>query len=203
MLTGKAGILHLHMGDGERGADLIRKALEISEIPARTFHPTHVNRQPELFEEAMELAKLGCTIDVTCFPVDEQDPALDAADALGRFLDADLPSQRITLSSDSGGCLPTFDGQGHMTHMDVANSLSMAKTLATLFNSGRAPESFLPAFTKNPARLLKLHGRGTLAVGQPADLVVLGDDSLPSSVMIGGQWHLRDGDVWKRGTFEN
>ena len=202
MLSGKAGVVHLHMGDGQRGLDLVRRALEQSELPARIFHPTHTNRRPELFEEALILSRRGCTIDLTCFPPDELDSALSAEEALGRYLDADLSPKHITASSDSGGCLPTFDGEGRMTHMDVGRASTMAVTLATLLRGKRAPESFLPAFTSNPARLLQLTGKGQLALGSDADLVVLGDDHLPRSVMAKGRWHLRDGECVQFGTFE-
>ena len=213
MLSGKAGVLHLHLGDGERGLELVRRALDQSELPARTFHPTHVNRRPELFDEALELARRGCTIDVTCFPMegagdgagdgDSEDPALSVEQALDRYLAADLPPERITFSSDSGGCLPTFDSCGHMTRMDVGRASTMAAALAGLMSSDMAPETFLPAFTSNPARLLKLPGRGSLGIGSAADLVVLGDDALPRSVMAHGRWHLRDGELVRRGTFES
>jgi beta-aspartyl-dipeptidase (metallo-type) len=202
MLAGKAGVLHLHMGDGERGLELVRQALTTSELPARTFHPTHVNRQPKLFQEALDLARGGSTVDVTCFPVDDKDPAIEASEALGLFLEADIDPALITLSSDSGGCLPTFDSEGHMTHMDVATSSSMAAALASMFDGSHAPESFLPAFTSNPARLLMLAGKGTLQTGSHADLVVLGTDHKPSSVMANGQWHVRAGEVVLRGSFE-
>ena len=62
MLTGKAGLLHLHMGDGKRGFQLIDRALDETELPARTFHPTHVNRQRWLWEDAKRLALRGCTV---------------------------------------------------------------------------------------------------------------------------------------------
>ncbi|MCA8978563.1 MAG: beta-aspartyl-peptidase [Planctomycetes bacterium] len=202
MLAGKAGVVHLHLGDGPRGLDLVRRALDQSELPARVFNPTHVNRQPALFEESLELARRGCTIDVTCFPVEEGDPALSAEGALGAYFDADLPRDRITASSDSGGCLPTFDAQGEMTHMDVGRADTLANTLAALLREGRALETVLPAFTSNPARHLKLAGKGTLAAGCDADLVVLGHDDLPRSVMVGGDWHVHDGEVLRRGTFE-
>jgi beta-aspartyl-dipeptidase (metallo-type) len=52
MISGKAGIVHLHMGDGPRGLELVRRALEHSEIPPRVFHPTHINRNRRLFAEA-------------------------------------------------------------------------------------------------------------------------------------------------------
>ena len=56
MIAGKAGIVHLHLGDGDRGLELVRRALETSEIPARVFNPTHVNRRKALFDESMELS---------------------------------------------------------------------------------------------------------------------------------------------------
>jgi beta-aspartyl-dipeptidase (metallo-type) len=203
MLSGKAGVVHLHLGDGARGLDLVRRALQQSELPARVFNPTHVNRQPALFEEALELADQGCTIDVTCFPpAPEGDPSLPADVALCRYLDAGLPSHGITMSSDSGGCLPTFDAQGNMTHMDVGSAQTLAATLAALVAAGRPLQDVLPAFTSNPARHLKLLGKGTLAVGGDADLVVLGDDDLPRSVMVAGRWHVRDGQLCRRGPFE-
>jgi beta-aspartyl-dipeptidase (metallo-type) len=202
MVGGKAGVVHLHLGDGERGLDLVRRALDVSELPARVFNPTHVNRQPALFEEALELAQRGCTVDVTCFPVDEGDPALTAEEALGRYLDAELPRERITASSDSGGCLPSFDAEGSLTHMDVGQASSLSGTLASLLRGGRSLESVLPAFTSNPAHHLRLPGKGTLEAGSDADLVVLGDDHTPRSVMAAGRWHLLDGDVVRRSPFE-
>lgn len=202
MIAKKAGVLHLHLGDGERGLELLRQALAQSELPARVFHPTHVNRQPKLFEEALDLARQGCTIDLTCFPVDENDPAIEAATAAQTYLQAGLDPQRLTLSSDSGGCLPSFDAQGQMTQMSVASSFSMAEVLARLLAGPLEPQQFLPAFTSNPAQLLKLRGKGELKVGGPADLVVLGSDHLPCSVMAAGHWHLRDGKSLRKGPFE-
>jgi beta-aspartyl-dipeptidase (metallo-type) len=181
----------------------VRRALDQSELPARVFNPTHVNRQPALYDEALELAQRGCTIDVTCFPVEDGDPALTAESALGRYFDADLPRDRITASSDSGGCLPTFDAQGALTHMDIGRAATLSATLAALLRAGRPLETVLPAFTSNPARHLKLRGKGELTVGCDADLIVLGADDLPRSVMVAGRWHVRDGEVLLRGTFES
>jgi hypothetical protein len=58
LMTGKSGTLHLHLRDGARGLELLRAALDSSELPARVFHPTHVNRRSALFEEAPDLAEL-------------------------------------------------------------------------------------------------------------------------------------------------
>jgi len=202
LLSGKAGILHLHMGDGPRGLSLVRDALDRSELPARVFNPTHVNRRRGLFEEALELARRGCTIDVTAFPVAEDEGAWSAAQALTRYLERGLPRERITISSDGGGSLPTFDESGRMTGMEVGDPWALAATLRELLRLGHALEVVLPAFTTNAARLLRLSGKGGIAVGADADIVILDDEGVMMDVMAGGQWHVRDGAVVKRGTFE-
>ena len=59
LMTGKAGVLHLHLGDGERGLSLVRDALERSEIPPRTFNPPHVKRQRGWVDQACDLTGRG------------------------------------------------------------------------------------------------------------------------------------------------
>jgi beta-aspartyl-dipeptidase (metallo-type) len=182
-------VLHFHLGDGVRGLDLIRQALEQSELPARIFHPTHVNRQRALFDEALDLAKLGCHIDVTAFPVEDDDGAISAADAVHEYFASDLPAHLISVSSDGGGCLPVFDDQGQMLKYDVGTSASLLETLNELTNSGMALEDALPAFTSNPAEHLKLDGKGRIAVGYDADLVLLEEDGSVVSVFTAAGTH--------------
>ena len=59
MMTGKAGILHLHLGDGPRGLELVRRALAESELPAGVFNPTHVNRRRALFDDGGQAPARG------------------------------------------------------------------------------------------------------------------------------------------------
>jgi len=202
LMTGKAGVLHLHLGDGPRGLELVRRALAETELPARVFNPTHVNRRRALFDEAVALAKAGCTVDVTAFPVEEGEDAYSAADALRRYLDSGAPPERITISSDAGGCLPCFDADGRVCSMDVGSAGELLKTLRELLDGGLSLEQALPAFTSNPARLLRLAGKGEIAVGADADLVVLDAAGLADTVIIRGAVHVRDGRAVRRGTFE-
>ena len=202
LMTGKAGILHLHLGDGPRGLDLVREALDRSEIPARVFNPTHVNRRRTLFEEALELADRGVTIDITAFPVAEGEDAWDAADALVRYWDAGLPGDRVTVSSDGGGCLPSFDAEGRVTRFEVGSPSALAAALARLLASGHALEQALPPFTANPATLLRLGGKGRIAAGMDADLLVLDSKGGISDVMARGRWHVRGGRAAVKGPFE-
>jgi beta-aspartyl-dipeptidase (metallo-type) len=203
LMTGKAGVLHLHLGDGVRGLELVRRALEQSELPPRVFHPTHVNRRKALFDEALELATRGCTIDLTAFPVAEDEDAWSAADGLIRYLDHAAPAERITISSDAGGCLPEFDAEGHVCSMGVGESGALLETLAEVLRRGVSMERALPAFTSNPARLLRLQRKGNIRVGADADLVALDDSGAAHDVIAGGVVHVRDGKVRHLGTFEN
>ena len=202
LMSGKAGILHLHVGDGERGLQPVRDALDRSEIPAPVFHPTHVNRRRALFEEALALAERGCMVDVTSFPVAEDEDGWSAVAALTRYLAAGLPPERVTVSSDGGGCLPVFDRDGRVVEMDVGHPASLIETLAGLVECGQPLERVLPPFTSNPARLLRLTRKGHLGIGADADLVVLDERGGAAEVMARGRWHVREGRAVVRGTFE-
>lgn len=202
LMTGKAGILHLHLGDGPRGLELVREALRTSELPARVFNPTHVNRRRALFDESLDLARQGSTVDITAFPVEEGEDAYPAAEALARYLAAGAPADRVTISSDAGGCLPCFDADGRVTHMDVGSSGALLETLRAALASGLSLEAALPAVTTNPAKLLRLSRKGALAAGHDADVVVLDEQYRADTVVVRGEIHVKDRTCIRRGTFE-
>jgi beta-aspartyl-dipeptidase (metallo-type) len=203
LMTGKAGVLHLHLGDGPRGLELVRRALRESEIPARVFNPTHVNRRKALFDEAVALANEGSSIDLTAFPVEDGEDAWSAAEGLQRYLASGAPADRVTISSDAGGCLPCFDAEGRVSSMDVGHSGALLETLRQLVDGGMALATALPAMTANPARLLRLAGKGRVETGFHADLVALDATGGAHTVIIRGEIHVRDGQAVRRGTFEN
>jgi beta-aspartyl-dipeptidase (metallo-type) len=190
------------VGDGEAGLEPVRQALDRSELPAAVFNPTHVNRKRRLFKEAMALAERGCTVDITAFPVAEGEDAWPAEQALVRYLDAGLQPERVTVSSDGGGCLPVFDEDGRVAAMDVGSPAALGDTLRTLLRCKQPLERVLPAFTSNPARLLRLERKGRLTAGADADLVVLDADGSVADVMARGRWHVREGAAVLWGTFE-
>lgn len=203
LMSGKAGLAHLHLGDGSRGLELVRECLETSEIPPRVFHPTHINRQQPLFEEALELAESGCCIDVTAFPADDENPdELSAVDAVEKFLETRLPMDRLTVSSDAGGSLPVFDHEGRVSEMATGQPSALSLALSSLLERGHHLETVLPPFTANVAQLFRLSGKGRIEVGADADLVILDDQGAVTDVMAMGRWHVRQGQIAIRGAFE-
>lgn len=200
MMTGKAGLLHLHMGDGKRGLELVRRALTETELPPRVFHPTHCNRNFALWDEAMELARRGGFIDVTAFPPDDEGP--DAAKAIEQYVQEGLDLAHLTMSSDGGGCLPVFDDEGVLEGMDVGSSASLLKAVRRAVGMGVPFDQALATVTLNPARLFRLRTKGRIAVGADADLAVLDDRYAVFATMADGRWMVQEGAPVVRGAFE-
>ena len=59
MLGGKAGVLHLHLGDGPRGLELLFRLVRETEIPVTQVIPTHITRNRRLFEQGLDWVGRG------------------------------------------------------------------------------------------------------------------------------------------------
>lgn len=203
LTAGKPGIMHLHMGDGARGLELVRRALNETELPARIWQPTHLNRNRTLWAEAKALAQTPRPplFDVTAFPADDDPETLSASAAVLDWLGAGLPFARLSVSSDGGGCLPVFD-EGTMVGMGVGSAETLLETVRELVDAGLSLSQAVAPMTLHPARALGLAKKGWLGVGADADLVVL-DGSLPWLVVAGGQVMWEGGRLTAagRGTF--
>ena len=202
LMTGKAGIVHFHLGDGSRKLELIERAIKETELPARVFNPTHVNRNKPLFDAACKLLASGMYLDITAFPEGAMENGWSAAEALLQATENSYPLERITISSDGGGCIPIFTRDGELESMDFGRSQTLIETLKALLASGMPLEQALPTLTANVANLLRLSNKGKIAVGADADLLVLDSDNNINDVMALGQWHMRDKVLQKKGTFE-
>lgn len=200
MMTGKAGTLHLHLGDGARGLDMVRRALDETELPARTFQPTHCNRNRRLWQEARSLAWRGVPIDVTAFEADADAPS--GGQAIAEWYAEGLPAERLTLSSDGGGCLPTFDADGVLLRMEVGASRALLQSIVEAVNLGVPLEFALATITLNVARQLRLPSKGRLAVGADADCVVLDRDLRVREVFALGRPMVRASRAVRWGPFE-
>ena len=202
LMTGKAGVLHFHLGDGDRKLEMIERAINETELPARTFNPTHVNRNKPLFDHACELAKRGVPVDITAFPANSSDPGWSAYEAIELAIKRDMSLDKFTVSSDGGGCLPSFDCCGTLTHMDFGRPSTLHETVLECLANGIELETILPLFTSNVADVLRFGHKGRVQVGADADLIILDEQNQVSSVMAMGRWHKKRGEQLVKGTFE-
>jgi len=202
LMTGKAGVVHFHLGDGDRGLSMIRDCLKQSEIPPRVFNPTHINRNKALFEEACELSQQGCWVDITAFPADSGEQGWSTVAAVSRYLEGGYDPQKLTISSDGGGCRPSFDEQGELLKMGFARSAAMAESFKALLDSDLPLPQVLPMMTSNVASLLRLRQKGRIGEAMDADLLVVNSLLEIDSVMANGRWHLLQGKTLVKGLFE-
>jgi beta-aspartyl-dipeptidase (metallo-type) len=86
--------------------------------------------------------------------------------------------------------------------MDVGSARALLATLRALLERGLTLADALPPFTANPARLLRLGTKGSIAPGGDADLVALDPAGASHTVIVLGEVHVVDGAAVRRGTFE-
>jgi beta-aspartyl-dipeptidase (metallo-type) len=204
LLGAKAGVLHLHMGGGKRGLEMLFRIVRETEIPRTQLIPTHINRNRELFGAGLEWVKEGGFIDVTVGedPDPERDPEVSLEDCVALFVEKGLPLERLTASSDSNGSLPVFDEEGNLVRLAVATERDFFRKFRDLVvKKILPPESAVRLFSTNAAEFYKLEGKGRLAQGSDADLILLDRDFELTDVFSRGKRLMADGHLLVRGTF--
>ena len=178
VLSGKAGIINVHLGDSLRCMDLIERVIDETEIPVSQFLPTHVNRNEMLFRKAITYALKGGAVDFTGNEdIDYWETICDevrVCNGMKRMLDAGVNPNRITISSDGQGSLPIYNKQGEFLGMGVGQSSCLLKEVKECVERTDIPlEIALSAITSNPAETLNLKGKGKIEEGNDADLCIL------------------------------
>ena len=178
VLSGKAGIINVHLGDGLRCMDLVERVIDETEIPVSQFLPTHVNRNEMLFRKAITYALKGGAVDFTGNEdIDYWETICDevrVCNGMKRMLDAGVNPNRITISSDGQGSLPIYNKQGEFLGMGVGQSSCLLKEVKECVERADIPlEIALSAITSNPAETLNLKGKGKIEEGNDADLCIL------------------------------
>lgn len=180
MLGGKRGLVHIHMGSAPPKMALLWRAVETTSIPISQFHPTHVNRTPELLEEAARWIKAGGTADLTA---PSSTLLWELAKAVEKLSEADPPWERFTLSSDGGGSMPKFDEAGNLVGYAAGEVRALWAAVKNLVQEGFPLDKVLRLVTLNPARILGLPQKGGIAVGKDADFLVL-DENLEILITV-------------------
>ena len=204
MLSGKAGVVQFHMGVGERGIDVLFDIVRETEIPAKHFIPTHVNRAFHLFEQAKEFAKLGGYIDITS-GIREQDgfPAcVKPSDAIKELYEEKIPMDRVTMSSDANGCMSVTLEDGTQKQLAVSPDSFHEEVRAAIL-SGVPLHVVANVVSSNPAQANGLYPqKGCLYENSDADLIIYDEDYGVDTVIAKGQLMVQDGQVLVKGTFE-
>ncbi|MCX6572157.1 MAG: beta-aspartyl-peptidase [Candidatus Aminicenantes bacterium] len=203
MLGGKAGVLHLHLGDGKRRLEFLFRLVRETEIPASQFVPTHISRNPELFEEGLEWVAGGGSVDITVGPDPvPPDPEVSLEDCIARFREKGLPFGRMMLSSDSNGSIPVFDESGRLVRLTIATEKDLFRKFGDVLRKGLLPpETAARLFSTNAAEFYKLGKKGRIGPGRDADLVVIDGNLALSDVFARGKRMMAGGRLLVRGTF--
>lgn len=208
MLSGKAGIVNVHLGDGPRKLELINRVVEETEIPVTQFLPTHINRSEELFEEGIKFAKGGGCIDFTASEDpdfwEEEDGEVRFSKGLKRLLNEGVSLDNFTLSSDGQGSLPLFNEKKEFIGLGVGKSTSLIIGIKEcVFRENIPLEIAIRAVTTNPAKILKLRGKGKIEKNFDADLSLLDKDTLDIDTVIAkGKVMVQNKEIKVYGTFE-
>lgn len=189
LVSGKPGLVVIHLGRGKQQLNMLFDILEETDLPIKHLRPTHVGK---LREQAVRFAKMGGYIDFTA--------SSDSNASVGELLDAldaGAPLDRITLSSDANGSLPKWNKANEMIGIVAASVTSLHKVVKTLVQEQKMNiTDALSLITANPARALELQEtKGRLHPGYDADILLLNQDFAIDTVVARGRFLMQLGEL--------
>jgi beta-aspartyl-dipeptidase (metallo-type) len=189
MIGRKKGILHFHLGILNTKMDQLFRLVQEHDFPIKHISPTHVGRNVELFDQAIEFAKLGGMIDITTGASKYTDPYKMVL----RALDKNAPISNITFSTDGNAGLDKKDENGNLIGFRRAPiTTNLSETVALIKQGGLDPELAIKLITSNPAKNLGLANKGNISLGADADFCAFDSDwKLTDVFALGKQW-MRD-----------
>lgn len=205
LISGKAGITFLHVGDEASQLNIIEQCCHDHDVDLNQFYPTHMNRHQSLMEQGAELANHGLMLDLTCSTTPElvAEGEIPAAKCLAQLLSEGVQATQISLSTDANASLPDFDSHGKLRGLKVGRAVSLLESVQEAIRDGVDVDQVLMAASQNAAQRLKLGTKGAIAVGKDADLNLMCPDSLAlSHVWYQGQLAMQEGQVKIRGYFD-
>ena len=189
MLSGKSGVVNLHLGDGEKAFDIVKAIVNQSDIPVRQLVPTHVNRNYGLLCQAYDWAKSGGFIDMTAsgFVAGKDDPRTRCSRALIHALELGVPIENVSFSSDGQGSLPIFGPDNQICGAGVGTCSSLIEEVRDLvLELDTSLETALRPVTQTPSEIYGLPGKGRLIPSYDADILLLDHGLNINRVMSGG-----------------
>ena len=206
ILSAKAGITDIHMGDSKEVLNLLKYVLDNSMIPSFNMLPTHINRNGYLMKDGIDYVKnYKGYIDLTTSGDKDhmEEGEVTAAQGYKMALDEGCDKYHITYSSDGQGSLPVFDKEGRYIGLGVGRVMSMYEEFVDSVNIYNIDiETALLPLTLNPAKLLKLNSKGSIEKGKDADLVIMDKNLKITEVFARGKMMIENAQIKIKGTFE-
>ncbi|MDL2297666.1 beta-aspartyl-peptidase [Synergistaceae bacterium OttesenSCG-928-D05] len=206
MLAGKSGLVNVHLGDGPGGIEYLFRAGTETEVPISQFVPTHMNRNPDLFEQAREFAKIGGYVDFTTSTTQQflDEGEVKCSKALKILLEDGVPASRISFSSDGQGSMPVFDAKGNFAGMTIGRVTSIAGEFKDAIVQEKVLiEDAVRVVSTTSADHFKLPRKGYIKEGFDADIVLLDEKLDVQFVFSRGRKMMENGRVLVKGTFED
>lgn len=206
MLSKKAGTVSFYIGDSPRMLELIEQIVENVEISKRQIIPTNLNRNEYLFEKALEYATNGgiislATSGITSFTGDNE---VKCSSAIKILMEKGIPIESVILASNAQGSLPIFNQTGKMVGINVGKIASLYREVQdAILMDGVPIDVALMTITLNPANVFKLRGKGIIAEGYDADIVLADADTFEiDTVLSKGRIMLKNKESIVKGVFE-
>lgn len=195
LIAKKPGVVHLHVGSAGGGIDVLFDIVKETNIPIAHFRPTHA---ANFLDQIPEFTALGGYVDFT------SGRDADKAASLIASMTSEADYQRMTLSSDANGSLPVWSAERQIIGLSAAKMSTLYETILSLVGQhGFSLSKALMLVTEHVSRALNFYPRkGTLQEGSDADLLVLDDKLRIVSMMAGGRFLKREGQMLAKGTFE-
>jgi beta-aspartyl-dipeptidase (metallo-type) len=182
LLSRKAGVLHIHMGDAPAGLTPVIEAQQETGVLIKCVVPTHINRNELLMEQGLVWAKSGGVLDLTpCISPPDFKRATKTAKAVVALQKAGVPIEQITISTDANG-VHTIHGFERMARNPM--DLMYKEFLDMIDGEGISLTDSLKCVATNPARVLRLEQKGKIAPGMDADLLLMDPDSLEIKMVM-------------------
>ncbi len=199
MIGGKKGILHLHLGNLPSKMDVLFELVNDFHFPIKHISPTHVGRTKELFDQAIEFAKLGGMIDITTAASQYTPPYK----AVLYALEQGVEMSKMTFSTDGRAGLTKFDEDGTAIGVRAAPIDKNLQETILLVKEGHVPiEEAFKLVTTNPAANLGLKHKGSIRVGNDADFCFFDEDLNLTDVFANGKHMMKNKNIIVKGTFE-
>jgi len=206
ILAGKAGVVHIHMGGEKLGLSYLFDIIRNTEIPIEQFAPTHLNRDEELFGQAVKFGKMGGHIDLTAGVSEEKKSSknIKLGKAIKRLLKNGVSIDKITISTDGNGSVPKFNEKKEFVGMRIASVSSLHKEFINMVKEEKISiEEATHVTSTNIAKHLKLEQKGEIKEGKDADIIVLDKNTLQiKHVIAKGKIMMKNEKIMKFGTFE-